>query len=366
AAAAAAAAVSKAEAASSPSVNPELSPPVKMEVDEQLIVNTRYGRVGAAADERQEPVEVVSVRTGSPSGCESLEAEEQEQKQEQVQGQEQGQQEQGCQSGQQERRADGDVLRTEVDVLQQQQDQPGQESDMRNGPPESLRRQQQLKTEEEAETTPTPTIQQQQQQQQLKMQGIDSSVERRHTHQQQGKAQDQTQEEQQREEQEVPEPGTILFPSDGGVLGAEVRRQLEAAPDMTARHAVMDVALRQVDGTLGDMAGVLGVDSMGARVRGLWSTEAEAAFAGLMGQRDTKLGHLIRGAHRSSLQHDATGVVSYYYNAWKTRATREADAWHQERERQRDRESLSQMSCETEGGGGGSGGAATAVEQQQQ
>ncbi|EFJ48563.1 hypothetical protein VOLCADRAFT_90670, partial [Volvox carteri f. nagariensis] len=98
----------------------------------------------------------------------------------------------------------------------------------------------------------------------------------------------------QQEAREQEQEKVILFPADGGLLGGGVRRQLAAAPDMARRHVVMDAALRQADQELGDMAQVLGVGSMGARVRGQWSRDTEAAFADLMRQRDTRLGHLIK------------------------------------------------------------------------
>lgn len=71
----------------------------------------------------------------------------------------------------------------------------------------------------------------------------------------------------------VNQPLFPLFLPQAGLSGRElaatVRAKLAAAPDLSARHAVMDATVSDMDTRMGDLAGVLGLSAVGSKVRRL-------------------------------------------------------------------------------------------------
>ncbi|KAG1673554.1 hypothetical protein FOA52_003854 [Chlamydomonas sp. UWO 241] len=127
------------------------------------------------------------------------------------------------------------------------------------------------------------------------------------------------------------------FPAPTHTMQAKQRKRLTSERDLHQRHYLMDDTVKELDKKLGGLCKVMGVSSMGSKIKALWVDKDEVAFAAGVRRHDREF-ELIQ---RDFLPHKTMSqLICYYYNIWKIRYTKAAAVWHVERKARKEAEAL--------------------------
>jgi len=120
----------------------------------------------------------------------------------------------------------------------------------------------------------------------------------------------------------------FLSPPHQG-LCKEVTAKLNAAPNLNARHAVMDATVLEMDENLlgPNLVKALSMESLGSKVKASWTPVEEDAFVAGLRQHNREFQSIQRDflPEKSIAQ-----IIDYYYNIWKIRYTDASVQWHLE------------------------------------